>query len=73
MASYNLIDTKYRQMAFWSQSDGAAISPYQQSFGNPGQTKVSCDARWRQPMKFVVISLNTVHVALPKQRINLVK
>ena len=43
MARYNLIDTKYRQMAFRSPSDGAPISPYQQSFGTPGQTKVSGD------------------------------
>ena len=43
IARYNLIDTKYRQMAFRSPSDGAPISPYQQSFGTPGQTKVSGD------------------------------
>ena len=43
MASYNLINTKYPQMAFWSLSDGAPISPYQQSFETPGQTKVSGD------------------------------
>ena len=43
MARYNLIDTKYRQMAFQSPSDGTTISPYQQSFGAPGQTKVSGD------------------------------
>ena len=43
IARYNLIDTKYHQMAFWSPSDGAPISPYQQSFGTPGQTKVSGD------------------------------
>ena len=43
MARYNLIDIKYRQMAFWSLSDGALISPYQQSFGTPGQTKQSGD------------------------------
>ena len=30
-------------MAFRSPSDGALISPYQQSFGSPGQTKVSGD------------------------------
>ena len=30
-------------MAFRSLSDGAPISPYQQSFGTPGQTKVSGD------------------------------
>ena len=43
IARYNLIDTKYRQMAFQSPSDGAMICPYQQSFGTPGQTKVSGD------------------------------
>ena len=43
IARYNLIDTKYRQMAFRSPSDGAPISPYQQFFGTPGQTKVSGD------------------------------
>ena len=43
MARYNLIDTKYRQISFRSLSDGAPISPYQQSFGTPGQTKVSGD------------------------------
>ena len=43
MARYNLIDTKYRQMVFWSPSDGAPISPYQRYFGTPGQTKVSGD------------------------------
>ena len=43
MARYNLIDTKYRQMAFQSPSDGALISPNQQSFGTPGQRKVSGD------------------------------
>ena len=43
IARYNLIDTKHRQMAFQSLSDGAPISPYQQSFGTPGQTKVSGD------------------------------
>ena len=41
IAMYNLIDTKYRQMAFRSLSDGAPISPNQPSFGTPGQTKVS--------------------------------
>ena len=41
IARYNLIDTKYWQMAFGSLSDGTPISPYQQSFGAPGQTKVS--------------------------------
>ena len=30
-------------MAFQSQPDGAMISPIQQSFGTPGQTKVSGD------------------------------
>ena len=30
-------------MAFRSPSDGALISPYQQIFGSPGQTKVSGD------------------------------
>jgi len=30
-------------MAFQSPSDGAPISPIQQSFGTPGQTKVSGD------------------------------
>ena len=60
IARYNLIDTKYRQMAFRSQSDGAPISPYQQSFGTPGQTKVSGDpARKRQSMKFVIQYGNT--------------
>ena len=43
IARYNLIDTKYRQMAFWSPSDGAPISPYQPSFGTSGQKKVSGD------------------------------
>ena len=43
IARYNLINTKYRQMAFRSPSDGALISPYQISFGTPGQTKVSAD------------------------------
>ena len=43
MARYNLIDIKYIQMAFRSPSDGAPISPYQRSFGTPGQTKVSGD------------------------------
>jgi hypothetical protein len=43
IARGNLIDTKYRQMAFWSPSDVAPISPIQQSFGTPGQTKVSDD------------------------------
>ena len=37
------MDTKYSQMVFRSLSDGAPISPYQQSFGTPGQTKVSGD------------------------------
>ena len=43
MARYNLIDTKYRQVVFQSPSNGAPISPYQQSFGTPGQTNVSGD------------------------------
>ena len=43
IARYNLIDTKYPQMAFRSPSDGALISPNQPSFGTPGQTKVSGD------------------------------
>ena len=43
MASYNLIDTKYRQMAFRSLSNDTPISPYEKSFGTPGQTKVSGD------------------------------
>ena len=43
IARYNLIDTKYRQMAFRSPSDGAPISSNQPSFGIPGQTKVSGD------------------------------
>ena len=33
----------YRQMAFQSLLDDALISPNQQSFGTPGQTKVSGD------------------------------
>ena len=40
------INAKYRQMAFWSPSDGAPISeisPNQLSFGIPVQTKVSGD------------------------------
>ena len=41
IARYNLINSKYRQMEFQSPSDGAPISPYHQSFGTPGQTKVS--------------------------------
>ena len=32
-------------MAFRSPSDGALISPYQRSFGTPGQTKVSGDCQ----------------------------
>ena len=43
IAKYNLIDTKYCQMAFQSTSDDAPISPIQQSFGTPSQTKVSGD------------------------------
>ena len=43
IARYNLINTKYHQMAFQSPSDGALISPNQPSFGTPGQTKVSGD------------------------------
>ena len=43
MARYDLINTKYCQMAFQSPSDGALISPIQQSFEIPGQTKVSGD------------------------------
>jgi hypothetical protein len=43
IARYNIIDTKYCQMAFRSPSDGAPISPNQPSFGTPGQTKVSGD------------------------------
>jgi hypothetical protein len=43
MLRQNLIDTKYCQMAFRSPSNGAPISPIQQSFGTPGQTKVSGD------------------------------
>ena len=39
----NWINAKYRQMAFWSPSDGAPISPNQPFFGIPGQTKVSGD------------------------------
>ena len=35
ITTYNLIDTKYRQMAFWLPSDGAPISPNQWSFGTP--------------------------------------
>ena len=35
MARYILIDTKYRQMAFPSPSDGALIKPYQWSFRTP--------------------------------------
>ena len=55
IARYNLIDTKYRQMAFRSPSDGASISSHPQSFGTPGQTKVSGD-RQRETTheKFVV-------------------
>ena len=40
---YNLIDTMHPQMAFRSPSDGALISPIQQSFETPSQTKVSGD------------------------------
>ena len=56
IARYNLIDTKYRQMAFQFPSDGAPISPNQPSFGTPGQTKVSGHhvTSGRQHMKFVV-------------------
>ena len=43
MARYDLIYTKYCQMAFQSPSDGAPISLYQQSFGTHSQTKVSGD------------------------------
>ena len=49
MARYNLIDTKYSQMAFQLPSDGAPISPYQRSFGTPGQTKVSVDCQRETP------------------------
>ena len=42
MASYNLIDTKYRQMAFRSLSNDTPISPYEKSF-TPGQIKVRGD------------------------------
>ena len=42
MARYNVIDTKDCQMAFRSLSV-TPISPYQQSFGTPGQTKMSGD------------------------------
>ena len=45
IAGCNLIDTKYCHMAFQSLSDGARISPIQQSFGTPGQTKVSGDSQ----------------------------
>ena len=45
IARYNLIDTKYSQIAFRSLSDGAQISPYHRSFGTPGQTKVSGDCQ----------------------------
>ena len=43
LARYSLIEINYRQMAFQSPSDGAPISPNQQSLGTPGQTKVSVD------------------------------
>jgi hypothetical protein len=46
IARFNLIDTKYRQMAFQSLSDGTPISLNQQSFRNPDQTKVSGDRQW---------------------------
>ena len=44
MARYNVIDTKDRQMAFQSLSV-TPISPFQQSFGTPGPTKVSGDCQ----------------------------
>ena len=46
IARYNLINTKYSQMVFLSPSDGAPISPNQQFFGIPGQTKVSGNRQW---------------------------
>ena len=44
MARCNVIDTKDRQMAFQSLSV-TPISPFQQSFGTPGPTKVSGDCQ----------------------------
>ena len=43
MDRYNLMDTKYHQMAFPSLSDGAPNSSYQWSFRTPGQTKLKGD------------------------------
>ena len=54
IARYNLIYTKYRQMAFQSPVDGTPICPNQQSLGTPGQTKVSGDHYW----KFIVYQPN---------------
>ena len=46
IARYSLINTKYRQMAFLSPSDGAPISPNQQFFGTPSQTTVIGNRQW---------------------------
>ena len=42
----NSINAKYPKMAFRSLLVGTSISPNQQSFVFPGQTKVSGDYKW---------------------------
>ena len=56
IARYNLINSKYCQMEFQSPSDGAPISPHQQSFGTPGQTKVSGDRQRETTHEFCCLT-----------------
>ena len=46
----------YRQMAFQSLLDDALISPNQQSFGTPGQTKVSGDCQREMAHEFCCLT-----------------
>ena len=85
MARYNLIATKYHQMAFRSPSDGALISPNQQSFETPCQTKVSGDrqrettheiccllAEWKTFAGFVHWVQLSTFIEIPAQKIGLI-
>ena len=64
MARYNVIDTKDCQMAFRSLSV-TPISPYQQSFGTPGQTKMSGDRQ--REATHEICCFNSGRILNPKQ------
>jgi len=55
IARYNLIYTKYRQMALWLVPNNDLLEPLVKQ-------KRVVTARGRQPMKFVVMSLNTANL-----------